>query len=277
MSPLNDRDRLTRLAFKLMSGSVPMDEAACDPALDLLGITNPAERRRAALFLSLYAIEYRHIDLIEVSRPTAREISAALKSIESGARQMDGALTLLRRAKQTARDGDAEGEEQRQALFPLVVSMIQEPLHLSQREWRGGYEDPLTGAFGKIANKVAKIGEWYDEDHIGDASRSQHPAVTKLIGRLASVYEEWTGKVPTAAQTGNDPGYRTPFVRFVQHVCHAAGIGDGFPSKTIGKALRSYARLHPKISAIGRKDGVHDPCHFSMHQPETARDDDHED
>ena len=239
----DDPRRLSRLVFDAITGNLPLDQAACDAALDLLGVTDSDDRARVSTFLQACAVKYQFASLGDISRPRGSELKEALASIAKAAKQIDGSLIVLRRARQTAMPDGGLGEEHREALFPLVVDAIQRSMGLPRSHWRGGFEDPFFGAFGRIAEEVGRLSAWFDEDYVKEPTRSQHPGLTVLVLELAHVFEEWTGKRPTAAQPSGRKSYRAPFVRFVHAFGPMAGVAKQLPAKTIAKALRLYPRI----------------------------------
>jgi hypothetical protein len=88
------------------------------------------------------------------------------------------------------------------------------------------------------------------------------------------MYEEWTGRRPTAAQNSEQPEYRTPFVRFVHAFAPLAGVASDLAPKSIRAALSS--RLPQKKCAIGPNDGASDPCHPSSDNVGQTGSHDHE-
>lgn len=250
--------------------------AACETSLDMLGIASGEDRTTAAAYLVGFAIEYLCISIGHISRPRGRELRDALASIAKSARQIEADLIVLRYGRQTANEDGGGGEEQRRALFPLVVGIFQNAIGMQPHEWRGGFEDPLAGMFSRISSETGKIAAWYDEDRIADPTRIQHPGLTRLILRLANIYEDWTGRHPTAPHPGDRPDYQSPFVRFVHAFAPMAGIESGPPAKTIARALVVYSRLPQNLDTIRRTDPDPDPCHSSSDNLEQTGNHDHE-
>ncbi|BAI95827.1 hypothetical protein Sj15T_01660 [Sphingobium sp. TA15] len=241
-------------ALDAITGILPFSETECAPALDAIGVADPADRARLSAFLIGYALEYRFVSLGEVSRPRGREIIDALGNVAKAAQQIDDALLVLRRARQTAFEGGGAREDYRQALFPMMVESVQAAFRLPRTEWKGGFEDPLTGGFAQIADAAADLADRFTVEDVRAPTRQQHPGLTLLILRLAGMYEEWTGRRPTAAQNSEQPEYRTPFVRFVHAFAPLAGVASDLAPKSIRAALSS--RLPQKYAQSGRMTGL---------------------
>jgi len=273
MTDTNDPRRLLQAVMAITAG---YDRRAGDRALDLLGSAGAAHREELHSWLLAFAIEFRLINLGEIARPRGREIVDALSAIVKGAEQIDAGLTVLRRARQTAIQGRGDADDYRLALFPLTVSAIQRSFQLNEAEWLGGFEDPLTGAFGQMAGEVKEIASRFSVDDVAGPARVVHPALVQAVGQLGELYEQETGKKPSASRTGDRPDYQVPFERFVQAVTSILGIDPPPTAAVIGRALKLY---HVSSSNLVEKRGTDrpaDPCHLSVHQHETARDDDHE-
>lgn len=273
---MTDPDHPRHIIQTLISFPAAYDRAAGNLAIDVLGNIAPADRERIHAFLLAYALQYRIVRLGEVARPGGREIIDALNIIAKAAGQIDRAMTVLRRARQTANEGCGDAEDCRWALFPFVVDAFQRAMRVQQTDWVGGYEDPLTGAFGSIADEITGLANRFDVADVRDATRTQHPGLTELIGLLAGLYSEWTGKAASAQQPGDRPDYRSPFVRFVHAFAPLAGIDPELSAKTIARALALYSRLPRNFEEIRRTDGDPIPCHSSSDSHEQTRNHDHE-
>jgi hypothetical protein len=265
-----------RVFQKLMIATLAYDRKVGNRVIDMLGVTGVGDRESIHALLLAYALQYRFIRLGEVARPGGREIIDALNLLAHAAGQIDGALTVLRCARQTANQGCGDAEDIRWALFPLVTDAFQRAMRIEQSEWHGGLEDPLAGGFGDAAVEIRALTTRFEVADVREPTRSQHPAMTELIGSLGALYRDRTGRPASAQQPGDRPDYCSPFVRFVRTFAPLAGVESDLPTKTIARALSLYARLPRNSGVIRRTDDGRDPCHLSVDQHETARDDDHE-
>lgn len=264
------------LLHAVMAMTTGYNRVAGDVALDLLGSTGAKHREELHSWLLALAIDFRLIQLGEIARPRGREIIDAVNTIVKGAEQIDVALTVLRRARQTARQGGGDADDYRLALFPLVTSAIQRGFRLHETEWLGGFEDPLTGAFGQIAEEIRGIANRFCVEDVSGPARVVHPALVQTIGRLGELYRRETGKRPSASRASGRPGYQAPFERFVQAAMSIIGIDPPPTATVIDRALKLYHVSSPNFVEKRGTDSRPEPCHPSSDSHEQAGNSDNE-
>lgn len=231
---------LTVILMNIIDGKELHDQALMNSAIDALGVDIPEKRHQVAAYIDMFIVEYRGITLGDMARPGGPEIVNALASIAKAARQIDDALAVLQVARQTSVPGGGQAEDLRYALFPLAVESVRHAMGLPAYEWRGGFEDPLAGAFGRVARDLEDLSARFTKSDVRAPTRGQHPAFVRLIVNLAKLYEGWHGKAASAPYSGdNGPNYVGPFVRFVHAVAPLAAIEPLPSARVIDRALRT--------------------------------------
>jgi hypothetical protein len=228
---------------------------ACETCLDILGVSDPDRRAHLRGYFEAFAQEYWGVNLAGVQRPQARQIVKAMAEMVKSARRMDGALNVLLAARQTAGSDCDDVENCRRVAFPLmaetVMAAVGRPVVDDEGEpivnWDGGYENPLAGVFSRMASQLETVAAKFVIADFDGADTRRHPALVKLICKLANIYEVETGRKPVAPRTGDRPEYHSPFERFVRAYAPIAGIERQLTAKLITGALQLYHLEGEKI------------------------------
>lgn len=250
-------------------GLPPYNEAAGEKALDLLPGLCPSERPRLHAWFAAISWRFRAEQLGNAARPRAVEIVDAIRSAAAAARQMDAALSVLQRARLTAREGASASENCRRFALPSVVDAVQAGFRLERAEWHGGYEDPLSGAFDRIASAIEDLGSRFTREDFREPTRPDHPGLVDLIVGLAEIWREMTGKRASAHKASGTVEYVPPFVRFVRAYAPIADVPPDLSAKTVARILSHSPRLRKKFDAIRGNDIAPGSCQSSGQQIET--------
>ena len=231
----------------LLTGSLAYDREAGDEAINLLGVDDPAEREELHTQLYAFAVGFRNVAMGKIKRPRSGEIVDALRVIPEYCNKLHGAMATLLVARMTAPEGCGPNEQLRREIYPLVADTVLRFTDQQAFEWKGGFEDPLFGLFGRLARDFAPLSDLFTSDDFRETTRPDHPALVKLIGQLGDLWLRETGRVPRAHGAGGRPDYVPPFVRFVRTFAPVAGLSANMPTKKIGRLLSlSPARPIPE-------------------------------
>ena len=230
------------------------------PAADELGVTDPARRHVIIVRLAAIAANYRHVGMGNASRPRAAEVKVALDVAAAGARQLEGAMATLLRARLTAIDDISDEDNCRRVAFAAATEAIMMTMGLGRPEWLGGVENPLAGRMDSLATALEKLAGQFSSGDFRESTRPTHPAAATLIYHLAEIYSVETGKAASAHVSGNRPEYVPPFVRFVRAFAPVVGLDPEISAKSIARLLVVYPRLDENLDRIGGNDTVGNVC-----------------
>lgn len=220
-------------------------------AVDALQVVSGEDwRNRVGASLHAVYVEYR---LFQQSHPRGPDITDALRNIAAACAEIDKNLETLLAARVSAPSNMPD----RAAVLTTLYASVSEIVTPANRGFlwdeREPGQAPHRGEYKRMGRRINELSEQLKTDSLERSTRPVDPAFDRLIGRLAVIFEEVTELDAYAEHKGDQPGYRSPFARFVAAFWPA--ISSAAPSnQRIAGALKRRDALGPDYWANKRTD-----------------------
>ncbi|WP_445191224.1 hypothetical protein ACT009_11540 [Sphingomonas sp. Tas61C01] len=195
--------------------------------------TAPDEIDRLTDILSSHVLKF--LSLRGSGAPLA-QIREALEDMVTSLITMEVAIGVTCRAKQGADPRDVNGASLH-ALYGYVVETVLPGVKLPLWDADDPAQSPHKLKFAQMAQRIAEMRDRLAIDDLDLPNRAPDLAFDRLIGGLATLWQNWAFCSATAASKSSAAGYRSPFAHFIVTLW---GAIDAYPpsNATIRRALQ---------------------------------------